>query len=82
MGRLFACLALVLTLSACGTAEPIWATDEAVARARYVSTEPPSITLYTVQATRDGSGAHAALLINGSQRVIFDPAGTWHHPQL
>lgn len=43
---------------------------------------PPSITLFTVVSKRDGSGAHSGLLINGSQRIIFDPAGTWHHPNL
>jgi len=28
------------------------------------------------------AGAHAGLLINGSERVLFDPAGTWRHPKL
>lgn len=72
-------LALTLTLAACG-AEPVWAPDEAVARARFVSDEPASITLYTVVRKRGGEGAHSGILINGSQRVMFDPAGTWHHP--
>lgn len=31
---------------------------------------------------RSNEGAHSALMINGSERVIFDPAGTWYHPQL
>ncbi|MCB2137092.1 MAG: hypothetical protein KDE08_14295, partial [Rhodobacteraceae bacterium] len=61
-------------------AEPVWAPDEAVARARYVSGEPPSITLYTVVRKNGGEGAHSGLMIDGSQRVMFDPAGTWHHP--
>lgn len=83
MRRAFLALALVAGLTACGTtAEPVWAPDEDVARAAYVHDGPPSITLYTVLATRDGSGAHAGLLINGSQRVMFDPAGTWRHPRL
>ena len=71
----------LLSLAACG-AEPQWASDEAVARARYVHNEPPSITLYTVVSTKNGSGAHSGLLINGSERIMFDPAGTWHHPAL
>lgn len=70
-----------LGLAACG-AEPIWAPDEAVARARYVSPEPPSITLFTVVKKTSGEGAHSGIMINGSQRVLFDPAGTWHHPRL
>ena len=68
-------------MRACG-AEPVWAPDEAVARARYVSGEPPSITLYTVVRKRGNEGAHSGLMIDGSQRVMFDPAGTWHHPTV
>lgn len=83
MRILILCLAAGLSLGGCGgTAEPVWAPDEAVAAARYVHPGPTSITLFTVLATRDGSGAHAGLMINGSQRVLFDPAGTWHHPRL
>ncbi len=82
MRRLYLCFIAILFLAACGGAESKWASDADVARARYVHDAPPSITLYTVLATRDGSGAHAGLLINGSQRVMFDPAGTWHHPRL
>lgn len=77
--KLVAILA-VLTLSAC--AESKWATDEAVAAARYVAPAPRSITLYSVVATRNGSGAHSGLLINASEQVMFDPAGTWYHPHL
>ena len=29
-----------------------------------------------------GSSAHAGLLINGSEQVLFDPAGTFTHPDL
>jgi len=82
MIRLVLSLLAILTLAACGGAEPKWASDEAVARARYVHSGPPSITLFTVVTTRDGSGAHSGLLINGTERVMFDPAGTWQHPQL
>lgn len=74
-------LPLVLLLAACG-AEPVWAPDEAVARARYVSGEQPSITLFTVVRKKGNEGAHSGLLIDGSQRVMFDPAGTWHHPTV
>jgi hypothetical protein len=74
-------LPLVLLLAACG-AEPVWAPDEAVARARYVSGEQPSITLFTVVRKKGNEGAHSGLMIDGSQRVMFDPAGTWHHPTV
>ncbi len=46
-------------------------------RARYVSNEPASLTLYTVISKRNGTGGHSALMINASQRVLFDPAGTF-----
>lgn len=81
MNRIFLCLALLVSLAACG-AEPKWASDAEVARAVYVHDGPPSITLFTVLSNRSNDGAHSSLLINGSQRVIFDPAGTWHHPNL
>ncbi len=76
MRKALLCLSLPLALSACG-AEPVWAPDEAVARARYVSNEPASLTLYTVISKRNGTGGHSALMINASQRVLFDPAGTF-----
>jgi hypothetical protein len=83
MRRFYLCLITLLFLAACGgAAEPIWAPDADVARARYVSDTPPSITLFTVVSTENNSGAHAGLLINGSQTVMFDPAGTWRHPRL
>ena len=80
--RSFLCLALLLVLGACGAAEPKWASDADVARARYVDDGPYSLTLFTVISNRSGSGAHSALMVNDSERVIFDPAGTWYHPYL
>lgn len=76
MRKALFCLLLPLALAACG-AEPVWAPDEAVARARYVSNEPASLTLYTVVSKRNGTGGHSALMINASQRVLFDPAGSF-----
>jgi hypothetical protein len=72
-----------VALSACG-AEPKWATDAQMATpaAHYVAAPPRSITLFTVQSTRNGSGAHSGLLINASEQIMFDPAGTWYHPYL
>lgn len=79
--RVFIAAALPAALSACG-ADNIWASDEAVRAARFVSNEPPSITLFTVIGIPRGEGGHTALMINGSQRVIYDPAGSWNHPQI
>ncbi len=72
-----ALLALGLMLAGC--AEKVWAPQDAVDRARYSHDAPASITLITVINNRSDEGGHAALLINGSERVIFDPAGTWWH---
>jgi hypothetical protein len=82
MHRILLCLAACLMLVACGGAEPIWAPDAQVQTAAFVSDAPPSITLFTVINNRSGAGAHSGLLINGTQRVIFDPAGSWYHPNL
>lgn len=79
--RLFLCLIALLGLAACG-AEPKWAPQEQVDAVRFVEGPPNYITLYTVVNKRTGSGAHSAILVNGSERVIFDPAGTWYHPKL
>jgi hypothetical protein len=40
------------------------------------------LALYTMVNNRHGAGEHTALLINGSQRVVFDPAGTLVHEVL
>jgi hypothetical protein len=83
MRRVFVMLALLLGLAACGAAEPVWAPDADVERARFSSSGPPTLTLFTVINERNGSGGHAALLVSApSERVIFDPAGSFHHPRL
>lgn len=81
MLRLALSLCAVLLLAACG-ADNIWATDAEISQARYVADEPPSITLFTVINNRTNEGAHSGLMINGSQRVLFDPAGSWYHPSV
>ena len=76
--RVLAGLLAALVLSAC-TADHKWASDAEVARARYVDPNPPSITLFTSVNTRTKAGAHAGLMINGSERVLYDPAGSFAH---
>ena len=63
-------------------ADPIWAPDEAVTKARYVHPGPKYITLYTMKNVGSDNGVHSSLLINGSQRVMWDPSGAFSHPQL
>jgi hypothetical protein len=80
MFRPFLALVALLGLAAC--AEPTWAPQEQVDAARFVAEPPTSITLYTVMNKRSGAGAHSAILVNASEQVIFDPAGTWRHPRV
>ncbi|SDI87455.1 hypothetical protein [Aliiruegeria lutimaris] len=79
MKRFMLALCLPLILAACGDPGP-WASDEAVAKAAYRADEPPTVTLFTMVNNRSNEGAHSALMVNASQRVIFNPAGTFHHP--
>ena len=67
-------------LAGCEIYQP--ASPDAIARARYVSPEPPSVTLMSMVNAKSGRSAHAGLLINGSQQVLYDPAGTFTHPDL
>ncbi|PYC48115.1 hypothetical protein DI396_06800 [Litorivita pollutaquae] len=59
-----------------------YVSDEVAARSVYRHSGPPTLTLFTMINNDSGAGAHSALMINGSQRVIFDPAGTVSHPQI
>jgi len=78
VSRLLVFVTLVM-LVAC-TKPAVYAPDEAVFAARYSHDGPTEIRLFNVIANENGRGEHAALLINASQRVLFDPAGTWQHP--
>ena len=73
-------LIALVSLAGCG-ADTINASQAVVQRAQYVDkTDPPYVTLFTVINNQNGAGAHSGLLINGSQRVLFDPAGSWVSP--
>lgn len=50
-----------------------------IAEAVYVSSEPASITLLTMVNENGDFGEHSGLLINASQQVLYDPAGTFRH---
>jgi len=65
-----------LALAAC-SAEPVWAPDADVQARRFVSGGPTSLTLFTVKNSGSDNGAHTALLIDASERVLFDPAGSF-----
>ena len=72
-------LASALALSGCIKETAHYASDKMVRDVAYVHDGPPRISLYTMVNNESGAGAHSALVINASQRVIFDPAGTIKH---
>lgn len=72
-------LVALLALAGCGP-EPKWADDASVSRASYKAPGNPSITLYTMVSNDTGAGGHTGLMISGSERVLYDPAGSWRHP--
>lgn len=79
--KFFLIFAVALALSACSKPAK-WSSDEELARVQYRAAGPAKLTLFTMINNRSGAGAHSALMINASQRVIWDPAGTFHHPAI
>ena len=77
----FVVIALVsaLALSGCIKQTAHYASDKMVRDVAYVHDGIPRISLYTMVNNESGAGAHSALVVNASQRVIFDPAGTIKH---
>lgn len=71
-----------LALAACGSGEAIWAPDDQIRAAFTPGTQPSSITLYTMLNVGSDTGAHSALMVNASQRLMFDPAGSFKHPSI
>ena len=69
-----------LGLAGCEIYTP--ASQAEIDRARYVSTDLPSVTLMSMVNEKSGKSEHAGILINGSQQVLYDPAGTFTHPDL
>lgn len=72
-------LAALALLAGCADKTPQSTEAELVAR-RYVSDDPPSLTLVTSIRVASNGGVHSALIINGPERAVFNPAGTWRHP--
>ncbi len=53
-----------------------------MSRAIYRKPGQKYLTLYTMRHVESDGGEHSALLINASQRVMFDPAGAWEQDQM
>lgn len=72
-------------LASCGNTvlrEEVLASQADVDRVAYVHPGPKSLTLLTMKNTGSGNGAHSGLMINASQRVLWDPAGTFGHETI
>lgn len=66
-----------LPLAACaGTFNRISSADAEAARSPWAGA--PEVILVTV--TLEGLGMHSGLVVAGSQRVVYDPAGGWDTP--
>jgi len=81
MRLVFLALAALVTLAGCA-ADTRYSSQDAVLNAAYQAPGGPSLTVFTMISNDTGSGGHSGLLINGSQRVLFDPAGSWYHPAV
>lgn len=70
-----------LVLAGCG-ATPHWSTSEFIQQVAYRDPGPAYLTLFTMKNVQSDNGAHTGLMINASQRVIFDAAGTFGHESI
>lgn len=83
MRALTAAILLGISLFAAGCASNSGTALPAEIAAAEVSVPAPaSVSLITMVNEKTGGGEHSALLINGSQQIIYDPAGTFRHSQL
>ncbi|MDE4134268.1 hypothetical protein PXK00_14190 [Phaeobacter sp. QD34_3] len=77
-----ACLASVagssMMLAGCSEQPQPNADEATLQRVAYSHPAPPSLTLYTMVNNRTGAGGHTSLMVNASERVIFDPAGSFY----
>ncbi|MEM1375379.1 MAG: hypothetical protein AAGF78_13460 [Pseudomonadota bacterium] len=69
-------------LAACSTKPRVFESPSAVSAAQRPNTGVPLLEVFTSFNVSSDNGAHSALFIHADQRVVFDPAGTFAHPQL
>ncbi|MEH6831729.1 hypothetical protein [Sulfitobacter sp.] len=78
---LLACILCASILAGCaekGKESP----QAQIEAATYQHLGQPKITLITMINNRTGAGGHTALLVQGTQSLIFDPAGTFEHEKV
>lgn len=78
-------MAAPLAMAGCGSTvmrEEVLAPQSAIDRVAYRHPGPSYLTLVTMKNTGSDNGAHTGLIINASQRVLWDPAGTFGHSSI
>ena len=83
VARAFGALGLCVILAGCADPPNIpYASDERIKASAYREPGPATLPVITMINNRSGNGGHSALMINGSQRVIFDPAGSFENVRV
>lgn len=81
LAKLLGAMIAAALLAGCAVEEG--ASPVEIAAARYVAAdEGPYIEVVSMVNRRNDRAAHTALIINASERVIYDPAGTFQHRDL
>ncbi len=76
--RLLLAASLFLTACVNNTVAP----PAEIAAMHIENDQTPFISLITMINTNSNGGEHSALLINGSQQILYDPAGTFRHSRV
>lgn len=72
-------LVALMFLAACADNSGPLVSDQTLEQRAFRAPDQPEITVLTMVNNTSGAGGHTSLLISGSQRVIFDPAGSFRH---
>ncbi|PIB26127.1 hypothetical protein BFP76_14310 [Amylibacter kogurei] len=75
-----AILCALLVLSAC--AKSVYAPASEVQKRAFVSDDAPYLQLMTMISNKSGAGGHSSLVVNGSQVIMYDPAGRYWNSLL
>jgi len=75
--RSFGLVLVMLAIAGCTKTQSPNADATTIAAVSYRDPGPSTLTLYTMVNNRSGGGGHTSLMINASERVIFDPAGSF-----
>ena len=82
MLKSFLALALSAALLAGCSDKGKESSTQAIEDAIYVNRGQTKLTLMTMINNRTGAGAHTALLVESTQTVLFDPAGSFNHDKI